>query len=198
MEIWNSILDGARNSSELELVAAATGIFSVYLAKRENIWLYPIGLISVGLYVFICFQFKLYADMGINAYYFIVSIYGWIYWNRKVENAKPKIERLNKIGWITGSLSVVLIFLLLYFILSKYSDSDVVLVDSFTSALFIIAMVWMARKKLEHWYAWILGDLISIPLYLYKGLAFTSAQYLIFTFLAVWGLITWKRKYEIG
>ena len=194
-DLWNQILQGAANSTPLEGIAALFGLMSVWFAKKEHILVFPTGIISTVIYIYICGDARLYADMGINGYYTVMSIYGWYVWSRLDEEKHHiPITRLSRVGVMTFGGIAIASFLLLYFSLDTYTDADMAFWDSMTTALFIVAMILMARKKIEHWIAWILGDLISIPLYLYKGLAFTSAQYLIFTGIAIAGLISWQRS----
>lgn len=194
--IFDQIMRGAVNSTQLELVAVIFGFVSVWLAKRENIWLYPTGLINVSLFVYICGKYGLYADMGINIYYVVITIYGWVLWSKKTKSNQD-VLKITKSSFSNQLIQVSMagfFALIIYFVLKNYTDSSIPVWDAITTGIFIIAMILMARKKIEHWLAWILGNLISIPLYLYKGLAFTSFQYLIFTFLAISGYISWKKK----
>lgn len=195
-EILQQIAKGATNSSLTELIAVIFGFLSVWYARNENILVFPTGIINVGIFIYICAQYKLYADMGINIYYLIISIYGWIMWSRKTENNKPLlvISKNSCVGNITGIVMALVFTSIIYFVLINYTDSDVPLWDSLTTGIFIVSMILMARKKIEHWLGWIVGNIISIPLYLYKGLAFTSFQYLIFTILAISGYINWKKS----
>ena len=195
IDIWNELISGAENSSGLELFAALAGLLSVWFAKKEKIWLFPIGIISTGIYVYICYEFKLYADMGINGYYTLMGVYGWIYWSKGKTAELTPIRRLAKNEWYFGGSLFALSAITLFYFLSNFTNSDVAIFDSITSSFFIVAMIWMARKRMEHWLAWIAGDILSIPLYIYKGLAFTAFQYLIFTFLAIWGLYSWNKNY---
>ena len=188
------VRQGAVNSSWLELVAVLFGLASVMFATRENILVYPTGIVNVLIYVYICAIFKLYADMAINAYYFVMSVYGWILWG-KGENrpALPITFCSNKERWVAAMFTVIS-FCIIYFTLVSYTDSDVPVWDALTTSLFVVAMVLMAKKKMEHWIGWILGNIISVPLYLYKGLAFTAVQYLVFTGLAVMGYLLWRKS----
>jgi len=180
--------------SWLEIIAVIFGLLSVWYAKKENILVFPTGIISVLIYVYICFQFKLYADMAINGYYFIMSIYGWILWSSKRDNTLiPISQNTYKENSLLAGL-FVLLFFVMQFVLKTYTDSDVPYWDSLTSALFLLAMILMARKKIEHWLFWIAGDLISIPLYAYKGLYLTSFQYLVFLGIAIAGYVEWHKK----
>ncbi len=189
--LWHNIL----HTSWIEIVAVMFGLISVWFAKKENILVFPTGIVSVLIYVYICFFAKLYADMGINFFYFLMSVYGWYIWTRKDKiNKTIEITRC-KLRWhIFNVFAGAAIFLVLSYVLSNYTDSDVPLWDSLTTSIFIVAMWLMARKKIENWTAWIIGNIISIPLYFYKGLVFTSFQYMVFLILAVAGLIEWERK----
>ncbi|MCB0516328.1 MAG: nicotinamide riboside transporter PnuC [Chitinophagales bacterium] len=191
---WQQLLQ----TSLLEAVAAICGILSVWFAIKEKIWVYPVGIVSVLLYVWICYQYKLYADMGVNAYYFLVSVWGWYEWANLPEKPALVIEKSDKKAILFYIIVSVFIAAFLYFILSNFTDSDVPLFDACTTALFLVAMYLMAIKKIAHWYWWILGDLLSIPLYLYKGLIFTAFQYVVFTFLAINGLLQWQQKWRIS
>lgn len=178
----------------LEATAVFFGLLSVWYAKQENILVYPTGIISVLIYVYICFGAKLYADMGINAYYFVMSVYGWVVWAQTDEErpAVPISYNSNREN-LYSLLLFAVSWLVLYYSLSRFTDSDVPVWDSFTTAVFFVGMWLMARKKVENWVAWIIGDLVSVPLYFYKGLVLTSFQYLVFTALAVAGLVSWVR-----
>ncbi|MFZ1611107.1 MAG: nicotinamide riboside transporter PnuC [Chitinophagales bacterium] len=184
-------------------MAAFTGVLSVWFAKKENILVYPIGLISVGLYVLICFFAKLYADAFINLYYFIISIFGWYYWMYGRKFQSSELDTTEKKAVIIRSSfkeNIILIFLTLLlfvglgFLLQNFTDSNVPWADAFNTSIFIIAMYLMAKKNIYHWIFWIVGDLASIPLYIYKNLNVTAFQYLIFLLIAIAGYIEWRKK----
>lgn len=179
----------------LEIVAVFFGLLSVWYAKKENILVFPTGIISVLIYVYICFFAKLYADMGINFFYFMMSVYGWIMWTRK-SNKKTvlNITSCTVRDHVFNLFAFITFFLIFSYVLKNFTDSDVPYWDSLTTAIFIVAMYLMARKKLENWTAWIVGDIISIPLYFYKGLIFTSFQFSVFLILAILGYIEWRKK----
>lgn len=196
------LLQNILDSSWLEIVAVFFGLLSVWYAKNANILVYPTGIISVLIYVFICFEAQLYADMGINAFYFVMSIYGWIMWKLKTSDKKERpITFMNLKNYrlatviFFGSLLIIL-FLLKYFKSDDpaYWSTPVPYIDTFTTSVFIIGMWLTAIKKVENWIFWIIGDLISIPLYFYKDLVFTSLQFLIFLILAIFGYIEWAKK----
>ncbi|MDH5380285.1 MAG: nicotinamide riboside transporter PnuC [Cyclobacteriaceae bacterium] len=193
MDIWQQIIEGASNSSFLEFVALIFGLWSVWLARQERIALYPTGLVNVAISIYICAIFGLYADMGINMYYLIISIYGWIHWQKGEKGNSLPITSLVKMEWVKGVLLLLVSFIIIGIILVKFTNSTVPMYDALTTSLFIVGMWWMAEKKIQHWLAWIVGDALSIPLYFYKGLGFFALQYLIFTIMAISGYIHWRK-----
>lgn len=180
----------------LEIIAVIFGFLSVWSSKNNNIWVYPTGMVSTSIFVYLLLKWGLLGDMMINGYYFIMSVYGWYIWTRKVdETHHTPITTTTKQEKRT-SLIIFLSTLLFVFIVYKSFDkwtSWVAYVDTVTTAIFFVGMWLMARKKIENWIWWIIGDIISIPLYFYKGFTFTSFQYLIFTFIAIFGYLEWKK-----
>lgn len=195
---WELLQQNITDTSILEIIAVVFGILSVWFSKKVNILVYPTGIISVLIYVYICFFAKLYADMGINFVYFIMSIYGWYNWSRKIENKKVlPISFCSTQDHRINLIMFVFFFFGLTYLLKNFTDSNVPIWDSLTTAIFIVGMWLMAKKKIENWILWIIGDAISIPLYFYKGLALTSAQFTIFLILAVSGYLEWKQKFKL-
>ena len=183
----------------LEFIAVFLGILSVIFAKMNKIAVYPTGLISTGIFVYLLFHFKLLGDMIINAYFFFMSIYGWFYWSYKREG-----QIINKVSYSSNKdyVIVALIFLISLILISiiyklfNVFTSWSAYIDTLTTGIFFVAMWLMARRKVESWIFWIIGDIISIPLYLYKGLAITTIQYFIFTIIAVMGYKSWVKIYK--
>ena len=180
----------------LEAGAVILGILSVWYAKQNKIAVYPTGMISTGIYVYLLFQAGLVGDLMINAYYVIMSIYGWYFWTLKKEttlvNSISIMNTYEKQWWFIFFMGIVFFVSGVYIFFDKWKDWSAP-IDTFTTATFFIAMWLMARKKIEHWFFWITGNLISIPLYMAKGLGLTSLQYLIFTVIAIFGYIQWKK-----
>ena len=194
-DIFNILYQNLADSSILEAIAVIFGILSVWFAKKENILVFPTGIISVLIYIYICFFAKLYADMGINFVYFIMSIYGWYMWSRKdVEKYVLPISWCKTKDHVVSAVMLIVFFISLSYFLTHYTDSNVPLIDSATTSIFIVGMWLMARKKIENWIYWIIGDIISIPLYFYKDLALTSIQFTVFLILAIMGYIEWRKK----
>ena len=181
----------------LEIVAVIFGLLSVWFSKQNKILVYPTGLISTSIFVYLLLKWGLLGDMMINAYYFIMSLYGWYIWTRKVdaEHYTP-ITRVTKKENITSVIifiSTIIFVFTVYQVFDKW-NSWTAYVDTITTAIFFVGMWLMAKRKVENWIYWIIGDLISIPLYFYKGFTFTSIQYLIFTILAFYGYNAWKKN----
>ena len=180
----------------LEAGAVILGILSVWCAKQNKIAVYPTGMISTGIYVYLLFQAGLVGDLMINAYYFIMSIYGWYFWTLKKEttlvNSILRMNTYEKRWWFIFFIGIIFFVSGIYIFFDKWKDWSAP-IDTFTTAIFFIAMWLMARKKIEHWFFWITGNLISIPLYMVKGLGLTSLQYLIFSVIAIFGYIQWKK-----
>ncbi len=193
-DILNTLIENAQQTSILEIIAVIFGVLSVIYSKRQSILVFPTGIISVIIYVYICNEFGLYADMGINAVYFIMSIYGWYNWtHQNGEVVERSVTRTTKNEKIYLSIAGVAFFFIIRFVLINYTDSTVPTIDSLTTSIFLVGMWLMSLKKLENWTLWIIGDLISIPLYAYKGLVLTSLQYTVFLFIAVLGYLAWKK-----
>ena len=180
----------------LELIAVSFGIASVIFAKNENILVFPTGIISTILYIIICYKFILYGDMLINIYYTFMSLYGWYVWSFKVSGENVVITTSKKddvAKSIFIFLSTIVIISCIYVYFDRMRNMTDYL-DTFTTAIFFTAMWLMANKKIEHWIFWIIGNLISIPLYFVKGLGFSSIQFTIFLILAIIGYREWKKN----
>ncbi|MEG3656508.1 nicotinamide riboside transporter PnuC [Arenibacter palladensis] len=181
----------------LEMVGVFFGFLSVWYSMRENILVFPTGIISTGLFVYILFIFGLLGDMLINAYYFAMSVYGWYVWTRKVDETHfipITTTTVKEKKWIVVLFGSTILFVVFVYVVFDKLDSWTAYVDTFTTAVFFVGMWLMAKKKLENWVYWIIGDVISVPLYLYKGLIFTSLQYLLFTIIAIFGYLAWKKS----
>jgi len=196
----------------LEVIATVFGLLSVYFSIKKNIWVYPTGIISTVLFIYIMFVFGLLGDMLINVYYTVMSIYGWILWSKSSEDhIHVEIKKASKNDWNFGSalffgslLFVGLIYYFKPFIDNQFSMEGVKLglyhldwanyTDIVTTSLFLVGMYFMAKRNLENWIFWIVADIVCVPMMLYKGLGFTALQYLIFTAMAIIGYLEWKKN----
>lgn len=182
----------------LEIIAVFFGFLSVWFSKNNNILVFPTGMINTSIFVYLLLKWSLLGDMIINAYYFIMSIYGWYFWIKGTNNTVSPISKVSNkdirivvLLFISSSIFVSLV----YTFFDKW-ETIVSYIDILTTAIFFAAMWLMAKRKVESWFFWIVGNIISVPLYLHKGLAFTSIQYFIFTIIAIAGYIKWKELYN--
>jgi nicotinamide mononucleotide transporter len=180
----------------LELIAVVFGIISVLFARKNNILVYPTGLVSTILYVYILFEFQLYGDLIINFYYTIMSILGWYLWAKTKDGHEEfPISTMNRKEFLISTLifTITLLFVVyVYYFFDKFTHWTAY-VDALTTGLFFVGMWLMAKRKIENWILWIIADAISIPLYFYKGLTFSSFQFILFTIIAILGYKEWKR-----
>lgn len=196
----------------LEIIAVFFGMASVYCSIRKNIWVYPTGIISTVLFIYIMFVFGLLGDMLINVYYTVMSIYGWILWSKHSnDHIHVEVKKASQKEWKTGIIlfigSLIFVGLVYYFkpfIDNRFSMNGVKLglyhldwanyTDIFTTSLFLVGMYFMAKRNLENWLFWIVADMICVPMMFYKGLAFTGLQYFVFTVMAIIGYLEWKKN----
>ena len=179
----------------LEVLAVLLGILSVWYAKKENILVFPTGIFSTALYVYICFKFALYGDVIINVYYTLMSVYGWFMWYRKIEGNSIEITQstIKDMMWALVIFVTTAAFVILVYLYFERFNRITDYFDTFTTGVFFAAMWLMANKKIEHWLFWIVGNIISIPLYFVKGLGFSGLQFTIFLILAIQGYFEWKK-----
>jgi nicotinamide mononucleotide transporter len=188
------------------MFAALLGIISVWYARKENILVFPFGIANVLIYIYICFTARLYANAGINAVYLISNIYGWYMWARTDENnGSLQITRNTSKQNVWSWVSVVVVYVAAFFVLREANKTDpdylhsyLPYIDSFNTSFFLVATILMAVKKAENWVFWIIGDLVSIPIFISQGLYFTGIQYTVFLVLAILGWIEWKKKVEFS
>ena len=180
----------------LEIIAFFFGIISVYYAKHENILVYPTGLIATVITVFLLYRVGYLGDAAVNIYFSVMSIYGWFMWTRTIGDQKViAVSRTNNKEKLTGTAIFLFTIFVIYGIYNVfgYEIKTENYIDIFTSGIFFTAMWFMALKKIENWTLWIIGDLISIPLYGYRNLGILALQYIIFTILAVQAYLQWRK-----
>jgi len=183
----------------LEVTAIVFGLLSVWFAKKNTIWVFPTGIINTAIYVYLLWKWSLLGDMMINFYYVVMSIYGWYHWTRKKGDV---VEfPISKMNTSEKKWSLIIFVLTILFVLVVYTFFDkfthwTSYIDTLVTGIFFVGMWLMARRKIENWILWIIGDVISIPMYFAKGYSFTSIQYLIFTIIAIYGYLEWKKKLQ--
>lgn len=195
MDIWQQFLKGLFDTTWLEFVAVAFGIVSVMFSRLENIWVYPTGIVNTTIYIYLSVLAGLYAEAGVNFYYSVMSVIGWLLWAKKKDGEQMlHISRSTGLEWRNALVFFALCWGVLFLVLKKFTDSTVPIADGFASATAYTAMWLMARKKLENWLWWIATNIASIPLYFIKGYVFTSFQYLVFLVLAILGYLEWRKR----
>jgi nicotinamide mononucleotide transporter len=183
----------------LEITAVVFGLCSVWYAKKDNILVFPTGIVSTLIYVYLLWKWSLLGDMMINGYYFIMSIYGWYHWTRKngeVEEFPIKMTtQKEKIQALFIFILTIGFVVKVYLFFDKFTNWFSY-IDTFLTGVFFVGMWLMAKRKVENWIFWIIGDIISIPLYFIKGYTFTSFQYIVFTIIAFYGYLEWKKTWN--
>lgn len=185
--------------NKTEVLGAVLGVLYIFFSIRQHIFTWPTGLLTSALYIYVFYRSGFYADMGLQVYYVVVSVYGWYYWVRGGQQKsggppeKLPVRRTSRTGWIWILLATAMIYGLLLFVLLRFTDSTVPFMDAFTTALSITATWMLAKKYIEHWLIWIVTDLVSVGLYMYKGLWPTVILFVVYTVLAVSGYIEWKK-----
>ena len=199
-EIYQQLIEGMKATTLLEYIAVFAGIASVWFSRKENILVYPVGLINTVIYIYLSFKFHLPGEASVNFYYTIMSLYGWYLWMKKDTRQETvlHITYSNKQLWIKQVLFFLFFYIAIYFSLvylkENFFKGAIPAADAFASATAFTGMWLMTRKKVESWYWWMATNIASIPLYFVKGLVFTSVYYFVLLIMAVFGLLEWKKR----
>ena len=183
----------------IEVFGVISGLLFLYFEIKENYLMWPLGLISSALYLVIFFKSKFYADMSLQIYYVAISLYGWYFWTKGGKTDKKEDVPITKLNFRQSMMYLIIsiiLFLIYAEILVEYTDSPLPYWDSFTTALSIVATFMLTRKIIEQWLVWIVVDAVSLGLYIYKGLYPTSVLFAVYTLLAIFGYIQWKKSYN--
>src|SRR5690554_4633624 len=183
----------------LEIIAVIFAVVSVLYSKNNNIKVYPTGIISTLIFVYLLYKWELFGDMIINVYYFMMSIYGWYLWST-ISDSKPllPITKLNRKDYQASTLIFIfstIFVVLVYFYFEKFGVWWSY-VDIFTTGIFFVGMYLLAKRKVGHWIFLIVGDFVSIPLYYFKGYTITSLLFLMYTIIAIFGYLEWKKLWN--
>jgi len=181
----------------IEVLASIFGLLYILLSIKQNIWCWPVGFITSALYIYVFFVTRFYADMGLQVYYLIVSVYGWYYWMFGGKSKKQDDLVISKIGFKSGAILFLInavLFSAISYVLINFTDSDIPYWDAFTTAASFVATWMLAQKKIEHWIIWIVVDAVSMGLYIYKGLYPTVFLFAVYTLLAILGYFEWKKE----
>ena len=196
MQLISILREWWQHQTLLEIIGVITGLLCVYLAARNNIWNWPVAVISVGIYIFIFFDAHLYADMGLQLYFMVMNFYGWYYWSQKpASEEKTPVLLITKKEAIYSIIIVAVSTIILGSVL-KYTPASYPYIDSFCTACSLVAQVFLARKVLENWLIWIFVDIIYVGVYIYKHLDLTAVMYGIYVAIALLGYLDWKKDYR--
>jgi nicotinamide mononucleotide transporter len=202
-EVFEKFIEGLRQTSLLEFIAVITGIASVWFSKKENILVYPVGLINTVIYIYLSLKAHLLGEASVNIYYTIMSIYGWILWTRKDQQQHHVvvIKRSSGKEWLQQlvffALFYIAIFYSLTYLKKDFAQGAIPWADAFASATAYTGMYLMAKKKVESWIWWILTNVASVPLYFVKGYVFTSVLFFVLLVIAFFGWAEWNRKAKV-
>jgi nicotinamide mononucleotide transporter len=196
MQIVHILQEWWGQQSWPEIIAVITGLLCVYLAAVNNIWNWPFAIISVGIYIFIFFEARLYADMGLQFYFMAMNIYGWYHWSLKsTTEKKTPVVSISKPEVVISAIAIVLFTVILGSVL-KHTAASFPYLDSFCTACSLVAQYLLARKVLQNWLIWVFVDIIYIGVYTFKDLHLTAIMYAIYVAMALLGYVDWKKEYK--
>lgn len=201
--IWQQFVEGMKNTTALEFIAVITGIVSVWFSRKENILVYPVGLINTTIYVWLSYKGHLFGEATVNLYYTVMSIYGWILWSAKnKEHQKAVVIQYSDRRWLLYQFGFfgfcyIVLFFSLQFLKQNFAPGAIPWADAFAAATAFTGMWLMTKKKIESWYWWVATNIASIPLYFVKEYVFTGVYYFVLLIMAFWGLKEWKRRVEL-
>jgi nicotinamide mononucleotide transporter len=195
-QIVQAVSDQFFQISWLEWIGTVTGFICIYLAAKENIWNWPVSIISVVAYAIVFYQNKLYGDAGLQIYFLGTAIYGWYIWLRKRKTTDRPIESIAGIQWLYVIAGIIVLTAVLSIYLKANTDTDVPYADGFCTALSFIAQLLLTRKILQNWILWVIVDICYVPLYFHKHLALTAVLYIVLTIIAFMGYLDWKKTYR--
>ena len=204
-EIYQQFISGMEHTTPVEYIAVFAGIASVWFSWKENILVYPVGLINTIFFIYLSVKGHLLGEASVNFYYTVMSIYGWVLWSKKDRQKKEvllHITHSNAKEWVQQLSFFVVFYIVIFTALTwakkAFAPEAIPWADAFASATAYTGMWLMAKKKVESWIWWILTDLASVPLWFVKGYVFTGVQFAVLTAMAVGGLIEWRKRAKSG
>lgn len=196
ISFFQFLVEQFKQTTHLEWIAVITGFLCIYLAAKENIWNWPISIISVIAYGLLFFTEAMYGDMTLQIYFLFTAFYGWYFWiKKKVEIHKP-ITRLTKTNWFIVIISIPILSLLLGWFMAKYTNSTVPYADGFCTSVSFIAQFLLTRKILENWLLWVFVNFCYVPLFIYKHLNLSALLYIVLIIIAYKGFLDWRKTYR--
>jgi nicotinamide mononucleotide transporter len=197
LNLAESIVDWFNSQNLLETSGVITGILCVYLAAKNKIWTWPFAIVSVIIYIFIFWDVKLYADMGLQFYFLVMNFYGWYFWSRNDNNETP-VSSISVKEIVLSIIGIIVFTAGLGFFLCKGTDASFPFIDSFCTACSLVAQIFLARKVMENWLIWIFVDVIYVGVYIVKDLHLTAGMYALYIYIAAMGYIEWRREFLLS
>ncbi len=198
LTLTDAIYDWFKNQNLLETAGVITGILCVYLAAKNKIWNWPFAIVSVIIYIFIFWDARLYADMGLQVYFLIMNFYGWYFWSSKDAGKKTPVTSITSKEIIVSIIGVIIFTAGLGFFLYQGTDASFPFIDSFCTACSLVAQIFLARKVMENWLIWIFADIIYVGVYIAKDLHLTAGMYALYIYIAAVGYIEWRKEYRLA
>lgn len=196
LTLSDSVADWLKNQNLLETFGVITGILCVYLAAKNKILNWPFAIVSVIIYIFIFWDARLYADMGLQVYFLIMNLYGWYFWSRKDLELKVPVSTITLKEIILSVIGIAVFTAGLGTFLYKGTDASFPFVDSFCTACSLVAQIFLARKVIENWLIWIFVDIIYVGVYVAKDLHLTAGMYALYIYIAAMGYVEWRREFR--
>jgi nicotinamide mononucleotide transporter len=204
-DIYHQFITGLQQTGPIEFIAVLAGIVGVWFGRKENILVYPIGLINTVFYIYLSIKGHLFGEASVNLYYTIMSIYGWILWSKKDKVKHEAILHItfsSKKEWVLHFLFFSAFYIALFASLTwaktSFAPEAIPWADALASATAYTGMWLMTKKKFESWLWWLATNIASIPLYFIKGYVFTSVQFVVLLIINIGGLISWYKKAELN
>ncbi|MDB9963800.1 nicotinamide riboside transporter PnuC [Vicingaceae bacterium] len=193
LDDWQKLLTELEVFNTLEVIAVATALIYIYLASKGNRWCFLFGLISSSIYVYITLKLNFYFDVGINAYYVIMSFCGWFTWTSQTKYSALAVERISSKKLVLTIVGGAITFLTAAVFADFHSSAELVYFDAFTTVFAVIATYMVVKRQIENWLIWIVVDAVAAGMYLYKELYFTAFLFIIYTIVAIFGYSKWKK-----
>ena len=195
LALADTITEWLKSQNLLETSGVITGTLCVYLAAKNKILSWPFAIVSVIIYIFIFWDAKLYADMGLQVYFLIMNFYGWYFWSHRDDSKKTPVSSITRKETILSLISILFFTAGIGFFLYERTDASFPFVDSFCTACSLVAQIFLARKVMENWLIWIFVDVIYVGVYIVKDLHLTAGMYALYIYIAAMGYWEWRKEY---
>lgn len=197
LTLADTILEWFKSQNLLETSGVITGTLCVYLAAKNKILSWPFAIVSVIIYIFIFWEAKLYADMGLQVYFLIMNFYGWYFWSSSDDSPKTPVSSITRKEAILSLISIIVFTAGIGFFLYERTDASFPFIDSFCTACSLVAQIFLARKVMENWLIWIFVDVIYVGVYIVKDLHLTAGMYTLYIYIAAMGYWEWRKEYQL-